>query len=562
MKITVKRVLCGTSVATIVAVGLTAFAALTGLKSSNDGANNLNNNIIPGVQQSEEMNVAMGDLRISEGEMLADPSPGHVANSERDINEAQGRLKLWGDKYDAMLPPPGEGDPERQVWSQLKADVQTYGQMNGHLEDLVKAGQTAQASTYYVADMDRVYNPIGSEFDALIKFNTDDGVHVNAMNDKDFSRWNTLIIAALVLIASLAAAGLYVAFFVVSRPIGRLISAMAGLTRGELDSAIPYMQASNELGDMARGLDIFRNGLKEAQGLRAEQQAAQGADMERMSRQSQTVEAFAGRIGEISGAFAKSANEVSGAATSLSATAEETTRQAQVVAGAAEEAATNVQTAAAATEEMAASVHDIQSQVGRAAGIAQSAAEEARATETEIRVLSELAQSIGTVVALINDVAGQTNLLALNATIEAARAGEAGRGFAVVASEVKQLATQTANATKEIGDKISEIQGATQRSVGSIARIVATISDVRDISASIAAAVEQQGAATNEIAGNAARAADGTQQVTETIFGVGRAAETTGVASTQLMALSENLSLQAKGLQDDVSTFVRELKAG
>ena len=188
-------------------------------------------------------------------------------------------------------------------------------------------------------------------------------------------------------------------------------------------------------------------------------------------------------------------------------------------------------------------------------------AEAAARTEGEIRALSDAATGINEVVGLIQTIAAQTNLLALNATIEAARAGEAGKGFAVVASEVKQLAQQTAKATEDIGHKVGLIQNATERTVESINRIVATIDSVRDISTAIASAVEQQGAATHEIAGNTSRAADSATAVTENIFGVGRAAEMTGAASTQLMGLSGSLSAQASRLETEVGDFVAQLRA-
>jgi methyl-accepting chemotaxis protein len=179
-----------------------------------------------------------------------------------------------------------------------------------------------------------------------------------------------------------------------------------------------------------------------------------------------------------------------------------------------------------------------------------------------VKALSEAATKIGEVVDLINNIAGQTNLLALNATIEAARAGEAGRGFAVVASEVKQLAAQTARATEEIGSKINEIQSATNRTVGSIDKIVGTVAQIQQISTVIASAIEEQGAATGEISSNTQLAARGTEDVTNNINGVGRAAEMTGSASTQLMGLAGNLNTQAADLQKEVTEFVKQLRAG
>ncbi|HTN40903.1 MAG TPA: methyl-accepting chemotaxis protein [Asticcacaulis sp.] len=345
------------------------------------------------------------------------------------------------------------------------------------------------------------------------------------------------------------------------RPLSALNATMSKMDTGALDITVPGQDRKDELGGMARTLETFRKGLEEGRALREAAEAAKAVELARLHRERQVVETFQGKMVNLADSFVRSSSEVSDAAQSLSATAEETSRQAQVVTGAAEDAAGNVQTVAAATEEMAASVQEINAQVIRAAEVASEAASEIGNTEIEIRALSEAASGIGAVVKLINDIASQTNLLALNATIEAARAGDAGKGFAVVASEVKTLATQTARATQDIGDRVDQIQAATQRTVDSIEKIIATITDMRHISANIASAVEQQGAATHEIAGNTARASDGTLQVTENIFGVGRAAEMTGAASTQLMGLSGSLSEQADDLQKEVQHFVRQLHA-
>ncbi len=168
---------------------------------------------------------------------------------------------------------------------------------------------------------------------------------------------------------------------------------------------------------------------------------------------------------------------------------------------------------------------------------------------------------IGDVVKLITAIAEQTNLLALNATIEAARAGEAGKGFAVVASEVKQLATQTAKATEEIGSQIAMMQAATQDSVAAIKEIGSTIDTLAGIAAAIAAAVEEQGAATQEISRNVQEAAQGTAEVAGNIASVNSGAAETGSASAQVLSSAQALSQESDLLQREVAKFIETVKA-
>jgi methyl-accepting chemotaxis protein len=341
-----------------------------------------------------------------------------------------------------------------------------------------------------------------------------------------------------------------------------LRAAMVELTEGRLDRTVPGQERGDEIGDMARQTEIFRQTLLDSERTRADRASTETAAQENLRRRDALASQFSTRMEEISRLFARSSDDVADAARNLSATAEETSRQAQVVSGAAEEASANVQTVAAGAEELSASIREINTQVSTSARIAGEAADEAARTEGTVKALTEAAMKIGDVVNLIKDIAAQTNLLALNATIEAARAGEAGRGFAIVASEVKQLAAQTAKATDEIGAKIGEIQSATDETVTSIGRIVKTITTIRAVTSSIAGAVEEQGAATGEIAQNTVKAAQGTQGVTTNIAGVGHAAEMTGSAATHLMGLSSHLQSQSGDLQREVADFVRTLRAG
>jgi methyl-accepting chemotaxis protein len=346
------------------------------------------------------------------------------------------------------------------------------------------------------------------------------------------------------------------------RPLESLRSVFDKLGRGEFALTIDGTDRKDEIGGMARSADVLRGALVDAEKAREEARLAEIRGAERVLAQRQAIaDEFESKMGTLANALADSSGDVSEAARNLAASAEETSRQAAAVGSAASEASGSVQTVAAATEEMTASIREIGNQVSGAATRAVSGSDVVNRTASEIRELSEAASKIGEVVNLITDIAAQTNLLALNATIEAARAGDAGRGFAVVAQEVKQLAEQTAGATKEIGLKVNDIQQATSRTVVSIEHIVTTIAQIRDATTTIASAVEQQNSATQEIAINTNQAANGTTMVSENIVGVGRAAEMTGAASAQLTSLSGSLAGQAGDLKQQVAELVRSLRA-
>jgi methyl-accepting chemotaxis protein len=357
-------------------------------------------------------------------------------------------------------------------------------------------------------------------------------------------------------------AGWFIGQFGIVKPIQLLKGVMEALARNDLRAAIPGTERRDELGDMARTVEVFKKNGLEVERMRGEQQAMEKRSAEqRKADMYKLADDFEGAVGEIIETVSSASTELEASAGTLTKTAERAQEVTTTVAAASEEASTNVQSVASATEEMASSVNEISRQVQESARMANEAVDQARRTNDRVGELSKAAARIGDVVELINTIAGQTNLLALNATIEAARAGEAGRGFAVVASEVKALAEQTAKATGEIGQQISGIQTATQESVGAIKEISGTIERLSEISSTIAAAVEEQGAATQEISRNAQQAAQGTQQFSSNITDVQRGAGETGVASSQVLSAAQSLSRDSNRLKLEVGKFLDSVRA-
>ena len=273
------------------------------------------------------------------------------------------------------------------------------------------------------------------------------------------------------------------------------------------------------------------------------------------------IASFRGRVEKVIGTVAQSAAAMKAAAQNLLVTSGHTLQRAEGAVRGSNAASANVETAAAAAEELSASIKEISRQLAQANEVVRGAAADATATNDDIAALARVAQRIGDVVKLIQDIAEQTNLLALNATIEAARAGEAGRGFAVVASEVKSLAVQTAKATKEIANEISSIQSSTGEAVAAIRTITQRMQDINSHSSEVAGAIAQQELATGEISHNVASAADGAKAVVAALGDVASGVTQTRSSAQTVLAASEEVENATVKLRGEVEDFLRTVAA-
>jgi methyl-accepting chemotaxis protein len=357
----------------------------------------------------------------------------------------------------------------------------------------------------------------------------------------------------------IAAAVVYMTNRSIVPPIRKMVEAMGQLARGNHAVEIPALERTDELGTMAKAVQVFKAGAIEKLRLEETQKAERAA----LTRRQEEIDQLIGLFGRsVSGSF----KSLSGASADMSQTsgslenaAQTTGTQATQVLSEVEQTSLNIQTVAAASQQLSASIDEIGRQATESARGSSVAMQQADDVVTRFEVLRQAAEQIGEVVKLINSIAGQTNLLALNATIEAARAGEAGRGFAVVAGEVKALAEQTARATSDIASQVASIQGATSGAAEAIQGIAATIRGVNETAVAIASAVEEQSAATQEIARSIESVTVNAASMARSMEKVQGAVDETSGNAAEVKRTSSALAVDTDLLSSEVQEFLAAL---
>lgn len=358
---------------------------------------------------------------------------------------------------------------------------------------------------------------------------------------------------------------LSVLFFVVVirdivRPLGHIRSSMSELTSGNLKHQIPHTARKDEIGGMAKALEVFQRGLLETEQLKAAQEEERIRN-EQTKRETMRhlAKTFESSVQSIIQKVASASTELYSTANEMTKIISNTTNKAKSVSNESQRASSSVNTVAAAIEEMSASATEISKQITHSVAAVKQTVSEVERAETTSGLLAEANTKIGAIIQLIQNIASQINLLALNATIESARAGEAGKGFAVVANEVKNLANQTSTATEEIAQQIEQIQTVSQQVINVFSHIKTSIAQVDDYSSGVAAAAEEQTAATGEISSSMALASNGTTQISRDITAVLDSSNEASVAASEVLDASRMLSEEAERLNAEVGKFLAGL---
>jgi methyl-accepting chemotaxis protein len=358
------------------------------------------------------------------------------------------------------------------------------------------------------------------------------------------ARTLSVIVFGALLAIGLVGASAFVIVRGITGPVRRLMAGAATIGEGKLDCRIE-VTTHDEIGELAAAFNRMVEKLQTTvvsaeteKAARAKIETLLGSTRDAVGRlSSATAEILASTTQQAAGAEQQAAalTETAAIVDEVTQTATHAAEQARGVGDAVQRTAEIGTTGRRAVDDSARAMEVVKEQV--------------ETTAQTIVALAEQAQSIGEIIATVNDLAEQTNLLALNAAIEAARAGEHGKGFAVVATEVKALAEQSKKATAQVRQILGEIQKATNAAVLSTEMVTKGVTAATDVGrqagdtiATLAQTLEDAARAAAQIVAAVGQQATGMTQIHDAMRNIDQVARQAMAATRQTEQAAQNLS--------------------
>ncbi|MBA4088523.1 MAG: methyl-accepting chemotaxis protein [Novosphingobium sp.] len=484
---------------------------------------------IPSAEKLGDIHAFTSQYRLRQGEMFSAATPEAVARGQKLLKNARSAIDAEIAEFEklAITPDQKTGTTAmKQAWA-------TFVAQDESMQAMAMGGNTQGAQAMHDAEGIDTFYALEDSILAVIEANKKDGAAVAANAEKIYASARKFTFAALGLALLSAVVLLFYLIRNIAKPVVSMSDAVSRLIDGDHAVAVPGLGRSDELGQLARSLDRFRDVF-----------ASDHARAEAETQRAREVQLTIDEIGEGltalaegnlthrvkengSGALAKLHVDYNAAVTALERVLGKIVEGCHTIKLGTDEISSAALDLALRTEQQATSLAETSRTINEFSSSVRTTAENVKQTSTRLSVARSTADGVGDtanravaamrsieassremaeIVGVIDGIAFQTNLLALNAGVEAARAGDAGKGFAVVATEVRALAQRSADAAKSIRDLIGksteEVSGGValvESSGDALRQIVNEVSAVSELVDQIAEAAGQQAAGIADI---------------------------------------------------------------
>ena len=543
----------------LIGVALTGMLVIGGMSFSlmgrmNDMTSDISTSWLPSINTARELTATLSNIRLNELGYLTAISEDVEASSLQYLQSEKEDMNTLLATYGGLI-----DEEERTFYENAKNLWDQYDEADERMMGLAKQGRSEEARAILEGECVELYNALNSAFNDIIVYNTEGS---DAATEESFFLYRTATVLMAAVIIAVILVGVFFSFVIIrliKAPISEIENAAIKMAEGDLDVEISY-SAKDELGVLAAQV---RRLIHKLQVIIDDENKF----LAKMAAGDFTVDSIC--EGEYTGGFYPLLISFRGIAEKLNDTMVKINESSAQVASGSQQVSDGAQALsqgateqASSVQELAATINDISNMVKQNADNARQANEKAGSISTEMNVSNEKMQQmiqamgdisnssneIGKIIKTIEDIAFQTNILALNAAVEAARAGAAGKGFAVVADEVRNLASKSAEASKNtaalIENSLKAVENGTRIADETARSLFEAVNDVNEMTGIIGQISEASGIQ-----------ADSISQITMGIDQISSVVQTNSATAQESAAASEELSSQSQLMKSLVGRF-------